>query len=152
MIPAFQDDEWRTLPAGIHWASWADIVDQLGFTEHRQEQLSGLYLGLLALKHAGCQNVYIDGSFATGKPFPNDFDLCYDLQGMNRELMDEVFFDFSEQRKRQKTKYGGEFFPANVAATPSGIRYLEFFQINKHTQTAKGIIGIRLGTDLEVKP
>ncbi len=148
MIPVFEPNEWQTFPPGIHWATWQEICDQLGFNEHRQAQLPGLYLGLVALKLSGCQTAYLDGSFATGKSNPNDFDVCYDLFDINPDLLDKVFFDFSNQRQRQKDKYGGEFFPANVSATPSGIRYLEFFQINKHTQTAKGIIGIHLLTDL----
>ncbi len=148
MIPPFENNQWQTLPSGIHWATWQDINDQLGFNEHRQNQLSGLHLGLPALKNAGCQTAFIDGSFATGKPNPNDFDVCYDLTGMQRHLLDDIFFDFTQQRKRQKDRYNGEFFPANLPATPSGIRYLEFFQINKHTQTPKGIIGIHLDTDL----
>ncbi len=148
MISPFETNKWQTLPPGIHWASWQEICDQLGFTEHRQNQLSGLYLGLLALKQAGCQTAFLDGSFATGKPNPNDFDVCYDLTNIDPDLLDKIFFDFSNHRQKQKDKYGGEFFPANLPATPSGIRYLEFFQINKHTQTLKGIIGIHLNTDL----
>jgi hypothetical protein len=92
---------------------------------------------LIALKLSGCQTAYLDGSFATGKSNPNDFDVCYDLFDINPDLLDKVFFDFSNQRQRQKDKYGGEFFPANIPATPSDLRYLEFFQTNKHTQTAK---------------
>lgn len=140
MIP----NEWQTLPPGIHGADWEEIVQVLGFSERRQELLSGLYLGLRALKAAGCQVAYIDGSFTTGKPVPGDFDVCYELTGMKRELMDEVLLDFSNFRQRQKEKFGGEFFPAAAKATPSGTHYLEFFQRNKHSQQPKGIIAINL--------
>jgi hypothetical protein len=143
-MPAFEANEHQTLPAGIHWASWEEIVDQLGFSERRQELLSGLYLGLQALKVAGCETAYLDGSFATGKLNPGDFDVCYELVGMNPALLDSTLQDFSNFRAKQKEKFGGEFFPATAMATPTGIRFLEFFQRNKHTQKAKGIIAIDL--------
>jgi hypothetical protein len=144
MIPPFESNSWQTLPAGIYWASWEEITEGFGFSERRQELLSGLYLGLKALKIAGCETAYIDGSFVTGKLIPGDFDVCYELNGMQRDLMDDVLKDFSNARAKQKEKFGGEFFPANSPAMASGMRFLEFFQINKHTQEAKGIIAIDL--------
>jgi hypothetical protein len=144
VIPDFEANEYQTLAAGIHWAEWEEIVERLGFSERRQELLPGLYLGLQALKRAGCETAYLDGSFATGKATPGDFDVCYELRGMKRDLLDSVLKDFSNLRASQKAKFGGEFFPANALATPSGTRFLDFFQINKYSQEAKGIIAIDL--------
>jgi hypothetical protein len=36
-------------------------------------------------------------------------------------------------------------FVANSAATPDGTRFLDFFQIDKHTGLAKGIVALDLG-------
>jgi hypothetical protein len=144
VIPDFETDEYLTLPPGIHWATWEEIAEGLGFSERRQELLSGLYLGLQALKVAGCETAYLDGSFATGKAQPGDFDVCYELEGIDPQKLDSTLKDFSNFRAKQKEKYGGEFFPAKALATPTGIRFLEFFQRNKHTQEAKGILAIDL--------
>jgi hypothetical protein len=144
VIPAFETNAYLSLPAGIHWASWEEVVEHLGFSERRQELLSGLYLGLQALKVAGCTKAYLDGSFATGKAQPGDFDVCYELSGIDPQKLDGTFKDFSHFRAKQKEKFGGEFFPANALATPTGLRFLEFFQRNKHTQEPKGIIALDL--------
>jgi len=39
----------------------------------------------------------------------------------------------------------GEMFVANSSATPDGTRFLDFFQIDKNTGDAKGIVAIDLG-------
>ena len=51
--------------------------------------------------------------------------------------------DFSNKRRNQRLKYGGEFFPATVLA--DGTRtFLEYFQVEKNTGLAKGLIVVRL--------
>ena len=53
--------------------------------------------------------------------------------------------DFRHPRAAQKAKFGGEMFVANPSATPDGTRFLDFFQIDKNTGDAKGIVAIDLG-------
>ena len=43
-----------------------------------------------SLRRAGCRTVYIDGSFATSKEIPNDFDVCWDEEDVAPELPDPV--------------------------------------------------------------
>ena len=45
----------------------------------------------------------------------------------------------------QKAKFGGEMFVASWGADPEGARFLDFFQIDKNTGDAKGIVAIDLG-------
>ncbi len=142
MLPAF--DAQGYLPAGIHTAAWQDVRERLGFTERREILLDGLYRGLIALKIAGCQTAYIDGSFATSKPNPNDFDVCYEAVGLQRDRLDDVLKDFSLLRARQRAKYYGEFFPANAVADVSGRRYLDFLQLRQDSSELKGIIALDL--------
>ena len=73
--------------------------------------LSGLRLALAALNRAGCRRVYLDGSFVTVKREPGDYDACWDIEGVDVEVLDSVFLDFPEGRAAQKRKYLGEFFP-----------------------------------------
>lgn len=43
---------------------------------------------------------------------------------------------------RRKPKYGGELFIANSGADPAGTQFLDFFQHDKTTGAAKGIVAI----------
>lgn len=87
--------------------------------------------------------MYLDGSFVTAATAPADYDACYDPGGMDPGLIDRVFFDMSAMRSAQKAKYGGEFFPSSSDAMP-GYSFLQFFQVDKQSGVAKGIVAIDL--------
>lgn len=97
-----------------------------------------------SLKRAGCKVAYIDGSFVTSKYRPKDFDACWEVEGVNPSLLDPVLLDFSDGRKAQKLKYGGELFPASVPNGSTGKTFLEFFQTDRETGERKGIVAIDL--------
>ena len=97
------------------------------------------------LSRAGCQTIYLDGSFVSDKKDPRDFDACWELVGVDPQSLDPVLLDFSNGRAAQKAKYLGELFPASFAAERQGITFLEFFQTDKATGNQKGIIGLDLG-------
>jgi len=87
---------------------------------------------------------YLDGSFVTAKPHPNDYDACWDALGVNPQLVDPVLFDFRSGRAAQKAKYKGELFPADFSAGIGGRTFLEFFQVDKSTGNPKGIVVVDL--------
>lgn len=93
---------------------------------------------------AECQLVYVDGSFVTTKPEPGDFDACWALAGVDVELLDPVFLDFSSSRAQQKKRFLGEFFPAELPDGATGRTFLEFFQTDKETGKPKGILVLDL--------
>jgi len=70
MIPDFEPN--GNLPAGIHLTAWEAFVVRFGVNTYRQTLLSGLLSALKNLANAGCQKVYVDGSFVTTKEFPGD--------------------------------------------------------------------------------
>ena len=142
MIPEF--DAKGLLPAGIHPATWKELADRFGGNERRRQLLVGLSEALRLLRLAGCRRVYIDGSFATAKLRPNDIDVCWDLNGVDPDALDAVFFDFDDGRAAQKARFGAEFFPAQVPEGVTGKTFLEFFQVDKQTGEAKGIIELLL--------
>jgi hypothetical protein len=147
MIPPF-DPVTGNLPPGIHEATWEEILARYGYTPHRLALLAGFKAALDALRSAGCQRVYLDGSFITSKTLPNDFDACWDLAGLDFDLLDQiepVLLDWRNRRAAQKAKFGGELFIAAVAADPWGTPYLEFLQHDRDTGQPKGIIAIDLG-------
>lgn len=145
MIPPFTSD--GTLPSGIHWIAWDELYTRFGHNEYRRNLLFGMQSGLHSLRQAGCQEVYIDGSFCTYKELPGDFDICYEDHSIDWDWLinnDPILLDFSNRRAAQKTKYLGEFFPFSGIAAPPNLTYLEFFQIDKHTGAPKGILGLKL--------
>jgi hypothetical protein len=142
MIP-----EWLQngdLPPGVHFAQWAELETRLAFNSRRKHLLTGFREACDVLRRAGCRLVYLDGSFVTTKPHPGDFDACWDIQGVDEDLLDPVFWDFSQGRAAQKGRFGGEFFPAQLPEGASGRAFVEFFQVNKLTGDPKGIVAIRL--------
>jgi ribosome-binding protein aMBF1 (putative translation factor) len=104
-------------------------VDRLGFTTRRKVLLNGLREALALLKGAGCRLVYLDGSFVTSKPEPGDFDACWGIDGVDVDRLDPVFPDFANSRARQKQRFDGEFFPAELPEGATGRTFLEFFQV-----------------------
>jgi hypothetical protein len=143
-LPAF-DPATGNLPPGIHDATWDEIAAGLGSSTHRKALLDGLLRALQALRAAGCRRAYIDGSFATAKDTPGDFDGCWEPQGVDYGSLDPVLLDFSSHRAAQKAKYGGELFIASAGAAPAGTAFLEFFQKDKATGDQKGIVATDLG-------
>jgi len=85
----------------------------------------------------------VNGSFVTAKEFPGDFDACWEMEGVEAELLDPVLLDFTDGRAAQKAKYSGELFPVQRQGI-SGATFLEFFQIDKETGDPKGIVMIDL--------
>lgn len=126
-------------------ATWNDIADAFGGTEHREVLLEGLRDGLESLAGAGCRRAYVDGSFVTSKEEPGDFDACWEAAGVDPDLLDPSLLDFSDRRRAQKERFGGELFPADLAAEPSGTRFLDYFQHDRATGDPKGIVAIDLG-------
>jgi len=135
------------LPPGIHWTEWPDFVQRFGLTTHRNKLIHGLAESSQKLASAGCQAIYIDGSFVTSKEHPGDFDACWDLNNVDVDSLDPIFFDFANSWAAQKARFFGEWFPADLPNGSSGLTFLEFFQVDKLTGKPKGIIAIALQMD-----
>ena len=73
MIPDFRDDGY--LPEGLHVATEAEVTFRFG-TATRQRQRLALrlrrWVGLARIVNA--KRFFVDGSFVTSKPEPNDLD------------------------------------------------------------------------------
>jgi hypothetical protein len=100
----------------------------------------GFKKGIRNLFEAGCPQIFLDGSYVTEKPAPNDYEVCWDTDFVDPDMLDPVFLVFDNGREKQKKKYLGEFFPALFIEGNSGRPFLDFFQIDKHTGKQKGII------------
>ena len=58
----------------------------------------GLMAALENLKGAGCQTVYLNGSFVTSKGIPNDYDACWEEAGVDPTALDPVLLTFDPGR------------------------------------------------------
>lgn len=119
-------------------------MERFGWTEKRRRQLDGLAEAIDLLAAAGCQRVWLNGSFVTSKDEPGDFDACWDPDAVDIDLLDPVLLDLSpDGRRRQKDRFGGELFP-NVVEAGSGLDFADFFQ-NQRDGSRKGIVLLHNG-------
>jgi hypothetical protein len=144
MIPSFNLSGY--LPAGIHSATWDEIEERFGGSAHRRRLVEGLRSALNALRLAGCERAYVDGSFVTSKETPGDFDACWSVVNVDPARLDPVLLDFSNMRAAQKRKYLGELFPAEWPEAASGKSWLDYFKISKESGQPKGIVAVDLRT------
>lgn len=147
VIPALvplQGAPWEVLPIGTHIATMADIQAAFATNPGRRTLFKGLAAAMQSLSSAGCRTVYLDGSFVSAKPNPQDYDACWDPDGVDVELLDPVFLTFENSRHAQKHKYAGEFFPVTSVEARSRTSFLQFFQTDRFTGAQKGILVINL--------
>ena len=143
VIPEF--DENGNLPPGVHFCEWEEFNKKFGTNYKRERMIDGLELVMTQLKAAGCRTIYINGSFVTSEPEPNDFDACYDRETVdmdNLRVNAPRLFNHSD-RNAQKAKYRGEVFPSDQPVGNYGDNSFEFFQTDRD-QNKKGIIAIDL--------
>jgi hypothetical protein len=133
---------WPLLPPGVHDADMDEVYTRLVLNERRRDLFTGLEQGLDNLFASGCPEVFLDGSYVTAKPLPNDYEVVWDARYVDPAILDAVFLDFSNKRARQKSKYLGEYFPSTMAEGMSGKTFLEFFQNDRETGKRKGIIRV----------
>ena len=134
---------WAVLPPGIHDTTLAEVEARFATTPHRKWLFDGFVRMTEALALAGCSYVYLDGSFVTAKPHPSDYDGCWAHDGVDLAKLDPVLLNFDNKRAAQKAKYLGEMFIAGMPNGPGG-PFLDFFQVEKSSGLAKGILRIPL--------
>jgi hypothetical protein len=123
---------------GFHPLTFEEIVSEFGFNKWRMRLCKGLELAIAHFKDVNCKTLFIDGSFSTKEPYPNDYDACWDPVGVDfAKLMAKypVLIEFLINTKPQKDKYGGEFYPSTS--------HLGFFQKDRD-DSPKGIIQLNL--------
>jgi hypothetical protein len=145
MIPPC-DPATGNLPPGIHPARWEEVVVRYGITVWRQELLVRLRRALDALAAAGCRQVYLDGSFVTTKVDPA-LDVAWDSRGVDIARLRATapaLFDTAPPRQEQHNQFGGDYFPAALVVDRRSQAFLDFFQRDRRTGRAKGIVAVQL--------
>lgn len=144
MLPPFTHE--GILPPGIHAATWHEIEERFGGGQRRTGLLAGLYRVLSDLRAAGCRRVYLNGSFVTAKENPGDYDLCWEEDGTDRDVIPAMLL--SCDPNWIKRVYGGDIMPVEHRPGLSGLTAVGFLQLRKSGFGFKGIIQM----DLEVLP
>src|SRR3546814_20699285 len=85
-----------------HFASLEEIEKRFATNERRRSLFKGITEVAETLRRAGCRVMFLDGSFVTDKELPEDFDGCWDANGVNATALDPVLLDFEDSRARQK--------------------------------------------------
>jgi hypothetical protein len=143
VIPGF--DPAGNLPPGIHEATLAEVRDRYATNLHRRRLFAGLEQVINDLQIAGCRRLYINGSFVTAVKTPRDFDCCWDPAGVSLDqLPPELGGHVRNRRAAQQARYMGDILPADAPVDALQTGCLEFFQLDKRTRAAKGIIVIAL--------
>ena len=139
-IPALQVN--GELPLGEHQASLDELEAVFGSSSDRRKYLMrGLREAVGNFVLSGVRTIWIDGSFVTDKEEPDDIDGCWEFTPLvDVEKLDPSFLG---SRKEMKTKYGLDFFIANIIEAGSGLPFPEFFQVNRDGDP-KGIIVVKL--------
>lgn len=135
------------LPPGLHRATWDELCSTFGSTRRRRRLLEGLLRVATNLRDAGAVNLWLDGSFVTSKPNPDDFDGVWDPSRVNLRKVDPVLTDLSDLRNgrlRQKAKYHGELM-ISAMEQRSGLPFEQFFQQTSEGDV-KGIVLLDLRT------
>lgn len=150
MIPdlvIIKDSPWKVLPQGIHLATADEVKTLFAYNKIRARLFAGLEKGMSELKQAGCKQIFLDGSYTTEKPNPNDYDLCWDPIGVNPQKLDPIIWHpqfMLHPRSEQQLKYLGDYFPAILQEGVSGKTFLDFFQVDRHGGQPKGILKVEL--------
>lgn len=116
--------------------------DRFAYNPRRLELFKGMQVGIENIFAAGCPQLFLDGSYVTGKPLPNDYEICWDVEFVDPQYLDPVFMIFDNGREAQKAKFKGEYFPAFWTEENSGKPFLDFFQQDKESGKKKGIVRI----------
>lgn len=140
MLPALKNG---VLPPGIHVATLGHVEVVFGWNQQRKNLLVGLRRAIRDLKRAGCQRVWLDGSFVTEKNVPGDYDMCWDMEGVVIDLLTPPLVTLDPPRALQKAHYGGDILP-NVIEAGSGQPFIDFFQQDSVTDSPRGIVEIDL--------
>jgi len=76
-----------------------------GFNEERNKKITNLFFVANRFKKVGCNKLFVFGSFASQKEFPNDIDICFDIEDLNKEVIEENNSLFDKYERRRIHKY-----------------------------------------------
>lgn len=149
------DENTGLLLPGEHELTFEEFENEFVYND-RRKYIYGKFNGLIEIfKTIECSHIYIDGSYVTSKPVPNDIDVCWHMAEEKdkrnfqlQTLFDHFPFLFNLQdinnRKHNQREFCADVFPANSVEGGSKLMFKDFFQRDKETNHPKGIIIVNL--------
>lgn len=144
MIPKLvklRGSPFRVLPPGVHRAEIGEVEERFGTNFQRKVICGGFTKACSQLRTAGCKEIYLNGSFVTENPMPNDFDAAWETSGVLENLLNPVLLDAGSDA--QRGEFWGELYPV-TASIEASMEIVRFFQVEKFTGRPKGILKIGL--------
>lgn len=123
-IPKF--NQYGLLPAGQHPASLAMITAVFGFNARREQLIESLHRCIKLMHEENLAGtLYVDGSFATDKPHPDDMELTLDVRGQSNAQQGLAILFHVKHNKFLKNM-GIDWYP--TLADNVGRDFTQFFQ------------------------
>ena len=142
MIPEFRDDGY--LPAGLHVASEAEVTFRFGTDTSRRRRLALRLRRWIELSRSISANrLFVDGSFVTSKPEPNDVDAVVWLPDDFVDLVSNGNLEAMELESMLLTRHPQEIFAAEDRRDWDD--WLEFFSRTRESDgRRKDVVEITL--------
>lgn len=142
MVPDFRDDGY--LPEGLHVATEAEVTFRFGTSTSRRQRLALRLRRWIELARAiSAPRFFVDGSFVTSKPDPNDVDAVIWLPD---DFVDRVYsgnLDALELETMLLTRHPEEIFAAEDRHDWND--WLKFFGRTRESDgRRKGVVEIEL--------
>lgn len=135
MIPSFNGD--GNLPPGIHEAKVGELRARFAYNHERKRLFSDLLRVVAVLRESECREIFLNGSFITSAPAPNDYDLCWEPMGVvPTPALKNLLTDLMEE----KPKYLGDIF-ARMPEPPFYLDHVVHWQKDQ-VGNLKGLIRI----------
>jgi hypothetical protein len=142
MIPDFRDDGY--LPEGLHLATEAEVTFRFGSDTSRRKRLALRLRRWIDLARAvSARRLFVDGSFVTSKPEPNDVDAVIWLPDDFVSRVSNGNFEAIELETMLLTRRPEEIFAAEDRRDWDD--WLEFFSRTREPDgRRKGVVEIEI--------
>jgi len=142
MIPEFRNDGY--LPEGLHFATESEVSFRFGSSTNRRQLLLQRLRRWIGLSRAtGAKRFFVDGSFVTSKPDPNDIDAVVWLADDFTDQVAQGNFDATELESMLVTRRPEDIFAAEDRKDWEN--WLEFFSRTRESNSRrKGVVEIEL--------
>lgn len=126
--------------------SWSDLVAGFGQgSVKRKLATEGLRRFALMLRAAGGKWLFVNGSFASGRERPSDWDGCFLSAEIDWQVADPRLRDIQANRDSLKADFRCDVFAAETINRETGKPFRDFFQ-QERTGKPKGILVLDLET------
>ena len=142
MIPEFRDDGY--LPEGLHVATEAEVTLRFGTATSRRRRLASRLRRWIELSRSvRAKRLFVDGSFVTAKPDPNDVDAVVWLGADFVDRVSRGDVDAVELEMMLVTRQPEEIFAAEDRRDWDD--WVEFFSRTRESDgRTKGVVEVEL--------